>query len=103
MLYDPAEFWEEIRSVFRAEVAKAQAGAAAVMTSLQRAGLPVKPAYTLPDIRRLFQLSEGDLDEWTTAGFLRPTRIGRQFYFLYADLAALFAPRPGSTTPPLKQ
>ena len=44
LLYDPAEFWEEVRSVVRAEVAEAQAGASAVTTALQQAGRPNYPS-----------------------------------------------------------
>jgi hypothetical protein len=100
MLYDPVEFWEEVRSAVRSEVADAQTGTAAVASALLRAGLPVKPAYTPADIRRLFEISEIEFDEWTAAGFLRPARIGRQIYILYPDLPPLFAARPDSTTQP---
>jgi hypothetical protein len=46
-----------------------------------------------PSLRGLFGLSEDKVDEWTATGFLRPTRIGRQVYVLYADLPPLFAGR----------
>jgi hypothetical protein len=94
LLYDPAEFWAEVLRIVRAEVAEAQCGTAAVASALERSGLPVKPAYTLADIRRLFGLSAPELGEWTSAGFLRSTRIGRQSYILYGDLLLLFAARP---------
>jgi DNA-binding transcriptional MerR regulator len=44
----------------------------------------------MSEIQQLFQVSQETLDEWTSAGLLKPTRIGRQVYILFADLLPLF-------------
>jgi len=90
MLYDPEEFWCQVRATVREELAGAHAQQHLVQTALEKAGLPVKPAYTMSEIQQLFQLSDQTLDEWTRARLLKPTRISRQTYILYADLLPLF-------------
>ena len=90
MLYDPEEFWEAVRRLTREEIAKSQTQTGLVQSALDKASLPLKPAYNMAEIKRLFKLSDETLGEWTTAGLLRPTPIGRQTYILYADLLSLF-------------
>jgi hypothetical protein len=90
MLYDPEEFWEQVRATIREEIAQAHAQTGLVQAALDKAGLPVKPAYTTAEIRQLFQLSDKTQEEWIRHGLLKPTRIGRQVYILYTDLLQLF-------------
>jgi hypothetical protein len=47
MLYDPEEFWEQVRKTVRDEMAAVHAGYNGFISALEKAGLPVKPAYTL--------------------------------------------------------
>ena len=90
MLYDPEEFWEQVRTTIREEIANAQADHGLVQAAIGKAGLTVKPAYTTAEVRQLFQISAKILQAWIGHGLLRPTRIGRQVYILYADLVPLF-------------
>ena len=90
MLYDPEEFWAEVRATVRDELARAHAQSGALQTALDKAGLPLKPAYTMSEIQQLFQLSDETLREWTGAGLLKHTHIGRQVYILFAGLLSLF-------------
>jgi hypothetical protein len=90
MLYDPEEFWTAVRSTVREEMAAVHAGYNGFITALEKAGLPVKPAYNLAEVRQLFQISQPILDGWVHHGLFRPTRIGNRFYVLYTDLITLF-------------
>jgi len=90
MLYDPEEFWAAVRATVREELARAPAQSGALQSALGHAGLTLKPAYTMSEIQQLFQLSDETLAEWTGAGLLKPTRLGRQVYILFADLLPLF-------------
>jgi len=90
MLYDPEEFWEQVRATVRDEMAAVHAGYNGFISALEKAGLPVKPAYTLAEVRQLFGISQSILDGWAHHGLFRPTRIGIRFYVLYTDLITLF-------------
>jgi hypothetical protein len=90
MLYDPEEFWAEVRATVREELARAPAQSGALQSALGHPGLTLKPAYTMSETELLFQVSRETLDEWTQGGLLRTIRIGRQLYILYADLGPLF-------------
>jgi hypothetical protein len=90
MLYDPEEFWEQVRKTVREEIAAAQAQQNVVQSAMEKAGLPLKPAYTPAEIKTLFQLSDEIMEEWTSAGLLRLTPIGRQAFILYSDLLPIF-------------
>jgi hypothetical protein len=90
MLYDPEEFWAKVRATVREEMAAVHAEYNGFISALEKAGLPIKPAYTPAEITALFQLSEGTLEEWAEHGLLRLTTIGRRTYILYNDLRQLF-------------
>jgi hypothetical protein len=90
MLFDPEEFWEKVRATVREEIAATQAQHNLVQSAIEKAGLWVKPAYTALEIQQLFQLSDQVFDDWVKDGLLKPTRIGRQSYFLYTDLITPF-------------
>ena len=60
------------------------------ISALEKAGLPVKPAYTFAEVRQLFGISQPILDAWAHHGLFRPTRMGTRFYVLYTDLITLF-------------
>lgn len=90
VLYDPEEFWAAVRTTVREEIAATQAQHNLIQSALDKAGLPFKPAYTLAEIKSLFQLSDETLEEWTSAGLLRPAPVGRQICVLYTDLITLF-------------
>jgi hypothetical protein len=90
MLYDPEEFWAAVRRFVREETRLAQTPAGLLQTALDKTGLPLKPAYTPAEIQQLFNVTDQTLDEWTGAGLLKPTRIGRQVYILYCDLLSRF-------------
>ena len=90
MLYDPEEFWEKVRATVRQEMAAVHAGYNGFTSALEKADLPVKPAYNFTEVRQLFQISQPILDAWVHHGLLRPTRIGSRFYVLYTDLITLF-------------
>ena len=90
MLYDPDEFWEQVRDFVREAIVQAQTPAGGLQAALDKSGLPLKPAYTLTEIRQLFHLSVQTLDEWIQNGLLPTARMGRQSYILYADLLQRF-------------
>jgi hypothetical protein len=90
ILYDPAEFWQQVRATVRAEMAALHAGYNGFISALEKAGLPVKPAYSFTEVRQLFGISQPILDQWAHHGLFRPTRIGSRFYVLYTDLITLF-------------
>jgi hypothetical protein len=90
MLYDPAEFWEQVRATIREEIASTLEQTGLVHSALEKARLPTKPAYTEVEIQHLFQISGKTLEEWTDAGLLKSTGICRQVYVLYSDLLSLF-------------
>jgi|HubBroStandDraft_1064217.scaffolds.fasta_scaffold458851_1 hypothetical protein len=90
MLYDPEEFWEKVRATVREEIARADSQNALLQSAIEKAGLPLKPAYTSAEITALFQLSEGTLEEWAEHGLLRLITIGHRSYILYNDLRELF-------------
>jgi hypothetical protein len=90
MLYDPDEFWQQVRATVREEMAAVHAGYNGFITALEKAGLPVKPAYSFAEVRQLFGISQPILDQWAHHGLFRPTRIGSRFYVLYTDLITLF-------------
>ncbi|HXB07931.1 MAG TPA: hypothetical protein VNW04_12460 [Puia sp.] len=97
MLYDPEEFWEQVRATVREEIAQARIQTTALPLALEKAGLPIKPAYTLNEIRQLFQLTKPVLNNWIRQGLLKPVPLGRQAYLLYSDLLPLFQPGPDKT------
>jgi hypothetical protein len=90
MLYDPDEFWEQVRAAIREEIAQSRTQTTMLHTALEKAGLPIKPAYTTAEIRHLFHITDQTLEEWREHGQLRLTRIGRQVCVLYADLLSPF-------------
>jgi hypothetical protein len=90
MLYDPDEFWALVRATVREEIERADSQNALLQSAIEKAGLPVKPAYTPAEITALFQLSEGTVEEWADHGLLRLITFGRRSYILYNDLRQLF-------------
>jgi hypothetical protein len=80
-LYDPDEFWEDIRQLIREEIA----------TSTVRQAI-----YTEQDIARLFQIPAGTIEDWIRRGILKPVKIRREVYFLHSDLQHLFQAPPAS-------
>ena len=90
MLFDPEEFWQQVRATVREEMAAIQAEYSGFLSAIEKAGLRVKPAYTLAEVRELFGVSQAIIDAWAHHGLLCPTRTGNRFYFLYADLSCVF-------------
>jgi hypothetical protein len=90
MLYDPEEFWAKVRATVREEMAAVHAEYNGFISALEKAGLPIKPAYSFAEVRQLFGISQAIVDQWAHHGLLRPTRIGTRFYVLYTDLITLF-------------
>jgi hypothetical protein len=47
MLYDPEEFWAKVHATVREEMAAVHAGYNGFQSAIEKAGLPIKPAYSM--------------------------------------------------------
>ena len=85
--YDPAEFWEQLRTIVREEMesrdAARQNGEGPVP------GLLLKPLYKIAEVCRIFSVTRPTVYEWIRLGKLRPRKIRSRVFFLREEVDAL--------------
>ena len=88
--YEPEEFWNEIRKIFKEELKVAGIHQQPSKFNLQTPGLVEKPLYRIAEICMLFDVSRTTVHEWVKSGQLRKIKVRSRVYFLQADVKRLF-------------
>lgn len=85
---EPEQFWQQIRSIIREEVASKQnqPGAAPLY---ETPGLTYKPLYKITELCTLFQVTKPTIYDWIKHGKLKPVKIRSRVYFLWQDVQQL--------------
>jgi hypothetical protein len=92
-LYDPAEFWEQVRQLAREEIVQALVDPAPGHPAFARTGVGVKRVYPGEEVRVLFGITAKELATWVREGLLKPVVVRGEGRFLHGDIVALLQAR----------
>ena len=95
MLYDPEEFWAAVRTAVREEIAAIRVENTLIQSAIEKAGLPLKPAYSLAEIKILFQTrgrnAHQELDQRRPGAFALPAAAARTDPFINRPITLFHA------------
>jgi len=87
---EPEEFWTQIRSIIREEVARGQKEQPITLTPVtETPGLTEKPLYKIQEICSLFRVTKPTIYDWIKHGKLKRVKIRSRVYFLGSDIRQL--------------
>jgi hypothetical protein len=92
-LYDPAEFWEQVRQLVREEIVQVLVDPAPKHPAFERAGVVVKRVYTGEEVRVLFGITAKELAKWVREGLLKPVVVQGEGWFLHGEVVGLLEKR----------
>lgn len=87
--FEPEEFWSQIRTIIREEVARNHTEAASLSTIMETPGLLEKPLYKIQEICSLFRVTKPTIYDWIKHGKLKKVKIRSRVYFLAKDVRQL--------------
>jgi excisionase family DNA binding protein len=87
--FEPEEFWAQIRSIIREEVANHKTDKDSQIPIMETPGLTEKPLYKIQEICSIFRVTKPTIYDWIKHGKLKRVKIRSRVYFLGADVRQL--------------
>src|SRR5438105_4305665 len=88
-LYEPSEFWAQIRKIIHEEIVQTQKTKVADSTLMVTHGLTENPLYKIAEICELFNVSRTTIHDWVKHGKLRRVKMPSRVYFLGNEVKQL--------------
>ncbi|CAN5387423.1 hypothetical protein BH11BAC5_BH11BAC5_23690 [soil metagenome] len=86
---ETGEFWTQIRSIIREELANIRIEQLAPAAIMEIPGLTEKPLFKIQEICSLFKVTKATTYDWIKHGKLKKVKIRSRVYFLGSDLTEL--------------